>query len=105
MFPMFISFFARLFEGGECSFENLFDGPMSTFESNVAYPLRFMIDTKVSQNNCSPTHLTCDQLVGMNWVEVPAGKYKIVKQNTKSHCQLEIIMRLVHTVKILQKLI
>ncbi|KAF8726461.1 hypothetical protein AX14_007849 [Amanita brunnescens Koide BX004] len=66
-----------LFEGGECSFQNLFDGIMPTFESNVAYPLRFMIDTK---------------LVGMNWVEVPAGKYKIVKQNNKSHCQLEIIM-------------
>lgn len=64
-----------------------------------------MIDTKVSQNNRFPMYLTSTQLVGMNWVEVPAGKYKIVKQNNKSHCQLEIIMRLVDAIKSLPRLI
>ena len=52
---------------------------MTTFESNIVFVLRFMIDTKV---------------VGMNWIEVPAGKYKITPENKKrSSCQLEISFR------------
>ena len=52
---------------------------MSTFESNIAYILRFMIDTNV---------------VGMNWIEVPKGTYKILeKKEKKSHCQLEIVVK------------
>nr|GAT42941.1 predicted protein [Mycena chlorophos] len=53
------------------------DIPIATFESNIAYTLRFMIDTKV---------------VGMNWIEIPANKY-IVKDRPKSHCQLEISVK------------
>ncbi|KAF5355326.1 hypothetical protein D9758_006032 [Tetrapyrgos nigripes] len=50
-----------------------------TYESNIAYTLRFMIDTKV---------------VGMNWIEVPAGKYHIISpEKKKSHCQLEFSVR------------
>ncbi|ETW78956.1 hypothetical protein HETIRDRAFT_155985 [Heterobasidion irregulare TC 32-1] len=64
---------------GECNFRNLFNGPIPTYESNIAYTLRFMIDTKV---------------VGMNWIEVPAGKYKMVKgKDKKSHCQIEFAVR------------
>ncbi|KAF8630753.1 hypothetical protein AX17_005348, partial [Amanita inopinata Kibby_2008] len=67
-----------VFERAECTYQNLFNGPVQTFESNIQYILRFMIDTK---------------LVGMNWIEVPACKYKIVNNNSKkSHCQLEISM-------------
>lgn len=40
--------FARIFERGQCSFRELFNGDIPTFESNIAYTLRFMIDTKVS---------------------------------------------------------
>ena len=39
--------FLRAFENGEISFRNLFSGPVTTFESNIPYTLRFMIDTKV----------------------------------------------------------
>ncbi|KDR67983.1 hypothetical protein GALMADRAFT_257532 [Galerina marginata CBS 339.88] len=68
-----------LFERGECDYQGLFDGIVQTFESNIVFTLRFMIDTKV---------------VGMNWIEVPAGKYKIVPQASKrSTCQLEISLR------------
>ncbi|KAL0580603.1 DNA-directed DNA polymerase delta [Marasmius crinis-equi] len=50
-----------------------------TFESNIKFTLRFMIDTKV---------------VGMNWIEVPAGKYKLVPPDKKkSHCQIEIDLK------------
>ncbi|PSC71316.1 DNA polymerase delta catalytic subunit [Micractinium conductrix] len=46
-----------------------------TYESNVLYALRFMIDCKV---------------VGGNWVELPAGKYSLVAPHQhQSHCQLE----------------
>ncbi|KAF5316080.1 hypothetical protein D9619_006143 [Psilocybe cf. subviscida] len=59
--------------------KGLFEGPVDTYESNIAFQLRFMIDTKV---------------LGMNWIEVPAGKYKIVPQgNKRSTCQLEIDVR------------
>ncbi|KAJ7623462.1 DNA polymerase family B-domain-containing protein [Roridomyces roridus] len=52
------------------------NAPIATFESNLPFILRFMIDHKV---------------VGMNWIEVPAGKYDIISNKSKkSHCQLEI---------------
>ncbi|XP_027905407.1 DNA polymerase delta catalytic subunit [Vigna unguiculata] len=44
-----------------------------TYESNVLFALRFMID-------CS--------IVGGNWIEIPAGKYKKIVKNM-SYCQLE----------------
>ncbi|KAF8972660.1 ribonuclease H-like domain-containing protein [Flammula alnicola] len=69
----------RIFDRGECDFQGLFDGVIPTFESNIVFTLRFMIDTKV---------------VGMNWIEVPAGKYKITPPGSKrSTCQLEISLR------------
>jgi DNA polymerase delta subunit 1 len=68
-----------LFERGECQFNELFKTEGTrTFESNIGYTLRFMIDTNV---------------VGMNWIEVPKGKYVILKEGKKSHCQLEIEVR------------
>ncbi|KAG6854025.1 DNA-directed DNA polymerase delta [Blastosporella zonata] len=65
---------------GECRFNDLFPADaVATFESNIAYTLRFMIDTKV---------------VGMNWIEVPPGKYQLVPEpKKKSHCQIEINVR------------
>ncbi|PAV20072.1 delta DNA polymerase [Pyrrhoderma noxium] len=69
----------RIFEKGQCSFRGLFDGEVPTFESNVPFSLRFMIDTKV---------------VGMNWVEIPAGKYKLLTPEKKlSHCQIELTVK------------
>ncbi|XP_077213499.1 DNA polymerase delta catalytic subunit-like [Tasmannia lanceolata] len=44
-----------------------------TYESNVLFALRFMIDSNI---------------VGGNWIEVPAGQYKPTKKSI-SHCQLE----------------
>ncbi|KAL4246251.1 DNA polymerase [Abortiporus biennis] len=71
----------KIRDTGECKYgDNLFpDGGVATFESNIAYTLRFMIDTKV---------------VGMNWIEVPAGQYRILKGKQKrSHCQVEISVK------------
>jgi DNA polymerase delta subunit 1 len=52
LFPMvqplsYLPAFLRAFENGEVSFRGLFSGPVTTFESNIPYTLRFMIDTKV----------------------------------------------------------
>jgi hypothetical protein len=34
------------------------------------------------------------QVVGMNWIEVPAGKYSLLKgKDKKSHCQIELYVR------------
>lgn len=43
-----ISISARIFDRGECNYQNLFEGEIPTYESNMAFNLRFMIDTKAS---------------------------------------------------------
>ncbi|KAH0582948.1 DNA-directed DNA polymerase delta [Termitomyces sp. 'cryptogamus'] len=59
--------------------KGLFSDAVPTFESNIAYTLRFMIDAKV---------------VGMNWIEVPAGKYHLLSgEKKRSHCQIEFNVR------------
>jgi DNA polymerase delta subunit 1 len=40
-----------LFERGELQFRELFMEPVTTYESNIAYTLRFMIDTQVSSSD------------------------------------------------------
>ncbi|KAI0713808.1 delta DNA polymerase [Earliella scabrosa] len=65
-------------------FNNLFDAKVATFESNITYTLRFMIDTKV---------------VGMNWIEISGGKYTLLSEKDKrSHCQIELNVRWNHFV-------
>ncbi|KAG9054686.1 DNA-directed DNA polymerase delta [Serendipita sp. 407] len=69
------------FEKGELDYNNLFNKggfPPATFESNLLFVLRFMVDAKV---------------VGMNWVELPAGQYTIRRTNITSRCQLEVDIR------------
>eukprot|EP01006_Ploeotia_vitrea_P059999 TRINITY_DN75127_c0_g1_i1.p1 TRINITY_DN75127_c0_g1~~TRINITY_DN75127_c0_g1_i1.p1 ORF type:complete len:1053 (+),score=125.84 TRINITY_DN75127_c0_g1_i1:30-3188(+) len=46
----------------------------TTYESNVPFELRFMIDNNLS---------------GSPWVEIPAGKFKVVKPTT-THAQIEV---------------
>ncbi|RKO93814.1 DNA polymerase family B-domain-containing protein [Blyttiomyces helicus] len=47
-----------------------------TYESNLAYPLRFMIDLEIQ---------------GASWLEIPAGSYTARPQSEKtSTCQLEV---------------
>jgi DNA polymerase delta subunit 1 len=42
-------------EQGEVQFLDMFNGPTLTFESNIAFLLRFMIDTKVPPTNSELT--------------------------------------------------
>lgn len=44
----------RAFERGQVNFKDLFPDEIVTYESNIAYTLRFMIDTKVS---CPTLHV------------------------------------------------
>ncbi|GAA5828493.1 hypothetical protein JCM5353_002695 [Sporobolomyces roseus] len=63
------------FERGEVNFKDYFDGvSLMTFESNIAYTLRFMID---------------HHIVGMNWLELPAGGWNLAKK-PQSNCQYEV---------------
>lgn len=39
----------RLFERAQIDFRDMFTQEVMTYESNIAYTLRFMIDTKVSR--------------------------------------------------------
>lgn len=65
-----------LFERGEVSFRDLFTpGEENLTYENVAYPLRFMIDC---------------QIVGMNWLEIPPGRYEWLQGRQKvSTVQIE----------------
>ena len=87
----------RVFEKGECDFRDLFQGPIPTFESNIPYILRFMIDTKAScfcSSELEWSSRGLAQIVGMNWIEVAAGKYKLLSgKDKKSHCQIELSVR------------
>lgn len=87
--------FSRIFERGETDFRGLFSGPVTTYESNIPFILRFMIDTGVRVVRCFLRHgLILSQVVGMNWIEVPAGKYSLLKgKDKKSNCQIELYVR------------
>ncbi|KAJ3090216.1 hypothetical protein HK100_007512 [Physocladia obscura] len=66
----------RLLEGGFVNFPDFGAIAFPTFESSLAFELRFMIDTKIR---------------GASWVELQAGKYKIrTNQNTTSLAQIEV---------------
>ncbi|GJN91710.1 hypothetical protein Rhopal_004733-T1 [Rhodotorula paludigena] len=63
------------FERGEVNFRDFFDGSsLLTFESNIAYTLRFMID---------------HHIVGMNWLELKPGCWQH-RRDPVSNCQYEI---------------
>ena len=47
---------------------------ITTYESNIPYVLRFMIDRSIS---------------GCNWIECPAGEYQMARQK-ESTCQIEV---------------
>jgi DNA polymerase delta subunit 1 len=49
----------------------------TTYESNLAYLLRFMIDCKV---------------MGSSWIELPAGSYTLAQTHT-SEAQIEVTTR------------
>lgn len=101
--PKFVSKLRGLFDRGEIGFGGFFDGPTATFESNIAYELRFMIDKQVRPASLSVRHppakadTSCLQITGMNWLELTAGKYKIRPGAQKtSQCQLELDCRYVY---------
>ncbi|BFZ54093.1 DNA-directed DNA polymerase delta [Savitreella phatthalungensis] len=74
--PKFLARTRTAFERGDISFNGMFPGQIMTFESNLAYELRFMIDTA---------------LFGMSWIEIPAGKWTVVSQSSRvSTCQIEL---------------
>lgn len=61
-----------------------------TFESNIAYVLRFMIDKKVC-SRISTRLCLFSQIVGMNWLEVKKGQYSLRHDKDKlSNCQIEL---------------
>ena len=76
--PHLVAAAARLLERQNWSrFQITDSGQVETFESNIDYDIRFMIDTDV---------------LGCNWIEIPGGKYhyRNSKSERKSRCQLEL---------------
>lgn len=81
--------FLRAFERGQIDFNGLFPPEIMTYESNIAYTLRFMVDTKASRLSLD---VSLPQVVGMNWIEFPGGKYEVYHdtKDKRSLCQIEI---------------
>lgn len=65
--------FAGILERG-ITIDGLGSKSFVTYESNILFALRFMIDCNI---------------VGGNWIEVPSGKYK-KSAKIMSYCQLEV---------------
>lgn len=65
-----------IFEKSALYFDDIAFENTTTYESNVEYALRFMIDCDIS---------------GGTWVEIPAQSYSVKKGDYKlSTCQIEI---------------
>eukprot|EP00126_Sphaerothecum_destruens_P006174 Sdes_comp19247_c1_seq1m10197 len=62
LLPKYVNSAKRILESGEFSCQGVASIAFQTFESNLEFPLRFMIDTDI---------------VGCNWVEFPAGSYSL----------------------------
>lgn len=93
------------FERGEVNYKEYFDGSaLMTFESNIAYTLRFMIDHHVHlslpslrtrrkeltfPSSSFPFFPSSLQIVGMNWLELKAGTWTH-KTSKLSNCQYEV---------------
>lgn len=74
--PKNIAAAKRAIERG-ISFEGFSDFTAQTYESNLAYLLRFMIDCKVK---------------GANWIELPSGTYK-QREDRNSSAQINVEIR------------
>jgi len=79
--PKLIAASKRLMERGEVKVPGIGDFVGRPFEANIDFEIRFMADNKV---------------VGCNWIELPAGTWKLRNSESKgesgksSRCQLEI---------------
>jgi DNA polymerase delta subunit 1 len=67
--PKMLARARSVLEQGEVQFLDMFTGPTLTFESNIAFLLRFMIDTKVN-----------------NPPSLPTSRYSNVSKNVSGRC-------------------
>ena len=74
--PKYVNQLRGLFEKGMVSFQNTYDYfESTTYESNMPFALRFMID---------------NDIVGMQWIQIQGGKYSLRRESQKaSTCQFE----------------
>ncbi len=67
-YPKLIAPAKRLLEKGEVHVKGVANTTYRAFEANIDFEIRFMADTEV---------------VGCNWIELPAGKYTLRKPEDK----------------------
>ncbi|XP_033123470.1 DNA polymerase delta catalytic subunit-like [Anneissia japonica] len=75
--PKFIAPARRLLEQGSLNLSPMYPPKaFQSYESNIDFEIRFMVDTEV---------------VGCNWIELPAGQYFVRKKDdAQSLCQVEV---------------
>uniref|UniRef100_A0A915J562 DNA polymerase delta catalytic subunit n=1 Tax=Romanomermis culicivorax TaxID=13658 RepID=A0A915J562_ROMCU len=74
--PKLVPIARRILETGACQSPGFNSKNLLTYESNVDFEIRFMVDLDV--NGCC-------------WIELPASKYKLrTNQKRQSRCQIEV---------------
>jgi DNA polymerase delta subunit 1 len=74
--PKQVASLRRVFESGFTA--NGIHIQETTYESNIPFALRFMIDRNIS---------------GMSWIEIPPDKYSLRISGAMSNCQIEVDVR------------
>ena len=72
--PKYAAKVRTMYESGIFRFDGAPSGACVTFD-NLPYVMRFMVDCEVT---------------GMNWIEIPKGKYTLHTHTKLSNCQIEI---------------
>jgi len=65
-----------MFTRGQCDYRNVFSSPELSYEGDVPYFLRYMVD---------------NEILALSWLKIPARKYDVVASGHRiSCCQLEV---------------
>ena len=85
---------SHLFINGKCDYRNKFSSPELTYEADVPYFLRYMLDDEVRRITSSAgCHITQKkyQILALSWLKIPAKQYNPIEPAAcVSRCQLEV---------------
>jgi len=76
----------------------MFSSPELTYEADVPYYLRYMLDNEVSMTyslRCLRVQ-SMHQILALSWLKIPAKEYDVIEPSACiSHCQMEVSVEFV----------
>lgn len=82
-----------MFTRGQCDYRNVFSSPELSYEGDVPYFLRYMLDNEVRiiRQLVGITTQGMRQILAFSWLKIPARRYDVVASGRCiSCCQLEV---------------